>query len=1050
METRIPCNDCGFDLGKLPMTLPQSHPLKASGSRDVEVFCPVCGKSHTNLMKDRGFFLRERRDEDGKLLSTRWRYWSEAAQQARVGAQGPRPVPMGALNIQFGEEAEPIRPSDILFQQVPRFLHQDGSEVRATLPTLPVKPEYLDCLDPEALRRLRDGDDALRARLSDKGGKRVYECVLPLRGKPEKDWEKVTLPLGPDVEGVFLRHWPNIDDIRWRYHLVSLGFDESKGKTEMVRGWDVQALVSGVRKTSSQALEEDEVTLYSHKLPVPSPKDPAQRVYSVAIEGKEGQHQGRPAWVSVALGTAGGLFALKPGRELPVVAMEFGLDFGTSNTVIATQSQGQGQDPETVPSNPETTRWLFGRIDPREDPDELWPGAPWTGSEQHPDLLPSELLLREGSWPQFNGHPEKVSALKLGIDVGVPLMMAQRNRDVARSSVRPLSLLSDFKWQRALRAQRLDGLAQEIWRVQAKFLEVGLLMAIASQIRALGAYPNKVDVWYSYPPAFQDKDKEQLKAAGGGGDTPRPHSLTPRLHALLGLGTRPTFIQGPDEANAAVFSHDPGREFAVFVDIGGGSMEVVVRDEFVESGTDGHQGLEKVVTSKSLYFGGGVYLRALVGAKDQGCVAPGLDYSQLASRVRRYGSGTEFIDATAIFGPQRIPTARLRAQIFGEAVADYVARTLAGMCLEHGYQKGSEGSPEGERRLNLTRNRLFYLNGKRWQLGNKIENRRQVKFTLFLLGNGWNTVEIAVPEGSNQDVETFFAARVRSRLRGLLKQEETVARRITDGEVDLTQLNLVIECPSLMKLKLVKHRKAVVAVQVLKQKAGAAGAGGEMRRGVLGLDMTLGERRIEWFRPFGPPQAGSGLHAARTSAQSLQAPSPRPHVRVANPPEPRAPTLTPDIDDVPPDLMPPPTPPDWHLASPRRELKGKWHLDGLLQELRTTVDAGEWLVWKKGLLSDWMPIKSVPEVWDRLKPVKLWAVALGAMALGKGLGLEAARQAVLASGDPRGCKVWCKDFGPTWKPVIEVADFVSVLPEPVDDGPPPLVDSDGPPPIGSN
>lgn len=227
-----------------------------------------------------------------------------------------------------------------------------------------------------------------------------------------------------------------------------------------------------------------------------------------------------------------------------------------------------------------------------------------------------------------------------------------------------------------------------------------------------------------------------------------------------------------------MFGHDPGREFAVFVDIGGGSMEVVVRDEFVESGTDGHQGLEKVVTSKSLSFGGGVYLRALVGAKDQGCVAPGPRLLQLASRVQRYGSGTEFIDATAIFGPQRVPTARLRAQIFGEAVADYVARTLAGMCLEHGYQKGSEGSPEGKRRLNLTRNRLFYLNGKRWQLGNKIENRRQVKFTLFLLGNGWNTVEIAVPEGSNQDVETFFAARVRSRLRGLLKQRRSIARRM--------------------------------------------------------------------------------------------------------------------------------------------------------------------------------------------------------------------------------------------------------------------------------
>ncbi len=1048
MEGNIPCKDCGFDLSTLPMTLPQSHPSKGAGGRDVEVFCPLCGHPHSNLMKDRGFFLREVRDADGNILSTKWRYWSEAAQQVRSGTQGPRPVPIGALSIQFGEEAEPIRPSEILFQQVFRFMHQSGNEAKPTLPMLPVKPEYLDCLDPEALRRIRLDDEALRARVIQKSGKPMYECTLPLRGLPEKQWKKETLPIGADVEGVFLRHWPNIDDLRWRFHLVSLGFDDAKGRAELSRNWDVQALVPRLIRTTTGTLDEDESTLYPYKLPTPNAKDPGRRVFSTAIEGKDVQpggpalHQGRPAWMSVSLNGSGGVFALPPGKSLGAVGMEFGLDFGTSNTVIATTYPGE-PEAETVAPNQETTRWIFGRIDPREDPDELWPGAAWTG--QCLDLLPSELMLRDGTWPQYNGRPDEVSRMKFGVDIGIPLMMAQRGRDLARSVVRPLSLLSDFKWQRALRAQGLEGLAAEAWRVQAKFLEAGLLMAIASRVHARKEYPTSVDVWYSYPPAFQVKDKDQLEMAGGGGKNPKADAVATRLKWLLGLDNPVGFTRGPDEANAAVFSEDPGREFAVFVDIGGGSMEVVVRDEYVKDGKDGHRGLEQVVTSKSLYFGGGVYLRSLIGTRDKGCVMPGLDFAQLASRVRRYGSGSELMEADRLFGPQRVATARLRAQVYGEAIADFVARTLAGMCLEHGYQKGDEGVPEERRRLNLTRNRLFYLNGKKWQLGGSLHgaanDQRQVKFTLFLLGNGWNTVEIAVPAGANQDVESYFAARVRSRLAGLLKQEEATARRITDGAVNLSALKLVIECPQV--LKMVKHRKAVVAVQVLKQKANTGGAGGDMRRGVLGLEMLMGSRRIEWYRPFGPPQEGVNIDPARKSRISLSAKRPA----EVGPRE----VLPIQQPDDPPSLPPPPPPSgEWHLATPNREPKGKWAFEAMVEELRRQPDAEDWLVWKKGDLGTWTVVKAIPDLWAKVRPSALWAVALGAKSLGTGLGLEAARAAMLSSGDAEGCKVWCKAFGKQWKMVKDVEEFAAVLPPPLDDDGPPPLDDDGPPPLDTN
>lgn len=1044
MEEKIPCKTCGFDLASLPMTLPQSHPAKNSGTRDVEVFCPVCGEQHVNLMKNQYFFLRETRDADGKVTASEWRYWVDKPHSTQVGALRPGTVPLGRLRILFGEEAKPIRTSDIHFPQVPRFMHQEGGEPKAVMPTLPVRPEYLDCLDAEGLRRIRSGDAALQPRIVESGGKRLYRCVLPRSGEPPEKWSALEIPLGPDIEGVFLRHWPNIDDIRWRTHLVSLGFDEVRGASESSRGWEAQAVIPQVKTNSDQQLEEDEVILYREKLPSPSPKESVRRVFSAAIEGRDGLHHGRPAWVALSAGPLGGVFALPPAEQLPLTPMEFGMDFGTSNTVIATQPMGKTA-PETVAPNQETTRWLFGRIDPRVDPDDLWPGAPWTGGER--DLLPSELLLRDRSWPEFNQECDKVSSLKLGVGIGVPLMMAQPQRDPARSAVRPMSLLSDFKWQRALRAQSLEGLAQEAWRVQAKFLEAAMLMTLASRIRNEKVYPSSINLWYSYPPAFGDKDKQHLEWAGGGGASPKPESMAARLQKLLNLRTPVAFTPGPDEASAAVFHHDPNREFAVFVDIGGGSMEVVVRDEYVENGKGGHAGLEQVVTSKSLYFGGGVYLRSLVGDKGKGCLLPGMDYAQLASRIRRYGSGTEFIEAPSVFGPQRLQTARLRAQVFGEAVADYVARTLAGMCLEHGFQRGTERRPEAQRRLNLTRNRLLYWNGKAWQLGGGSADQRRVKFTLFLLGNGWNTVEIAVPEGSKQDVETFFAARVRSRLRALIKQEEATARRISDGEKCLMDVDFVIECPRV--LDLVKHRKAVVATEVLKQKSGAGAGGREMRRGVMGLELTLGGRRIEWYRPFGPPQLGdANLDKARKSKASLQA--------VRPPTGPGPGPVDPGQGGGPPPLVPeeqrPPLPDvrDWHLASSSRTSKGQWDFNGLIAELQKQPDAGEWLVWKKGALAGWTRVSDVTELWERVRPKVLWAVALGKKALGTGLDIEAARRAVLSSGAPADCKVWCKDFKQTWKAVTEVPEFAEVLPPPLDSDGPPSLDSDGPPPLDSN
>ena len=72
---KINCRTCGFDLASLQMTLPQPHADKrqAAGNRDTEVYCPVCGEKHLNLMKNKKFFLREKWSADGKREGAEWR-----------------------------------------------------------------------------------------------------------------------------------------------------------------------------------------------------------------------------------------------------------------------------------------------------------------------------------------------------------------------------------------------------------------------------------------------------------------------------------------------------------------------------------------------------------------------------------------------------------------------------------------------------------------------------------------------------------------------------------------------------------------------------------------------------------------------------------------------------------------------------------------------------------------------------------------------------------------------------------------------------------------
>ena len=878
----LPCTNCGFEIGLLQMELPSSRQEARRARQDLVVHCPLCGQDHPGLLKTLGFFWRESEEK--------YRYWIEGSSTAGETSRKSNSVPIGTsgkLTLRFDKPAEPLGKTDILYSAVPLF--EVGNGVQE--PTLPVREEYLDCLDEEALFDVRRDQPPPGSpkppgwrfgQLQKVANRTTYVSLIPYRGVPREKWETVPRPIVPSrstrddkpvFPGVFVRHWPNVDIESWRFHLVSFGVTQ-RAADALLKDWTwrVKALVPPLlpadRWTASHV--EDET---AGMRVVTVPIDLTQgRVFTVSCDGtrRDGREdRNRPAWIAVQVdgpeGSGGGLFALPPARQVAPqgYTLTFGLDFGTSNTVLATAYEPDGQVRTVSPDPHRTTRYIVGE-GVWDDPYDLWPGGAWLGP--HHDLLPSELYSRV-PWGELARDTSRITTMTLGVDLGIPLRLWSLGPSLAKGAAE--RLLVDFKWARAI-SGRYDTIANQVWMVQSRFLEAAALMAVASRVCDGIAWPEKIAINYSYPPAFSATDRKNLRDAVT--DAAR------RVTTHLGLRDPSEnqkavqFEPGPDEAQAAVMGPLPNRMFTVFVDIGGGSLEVLIEDSLAhpENKQGGHEGLQPEVVRNSLYFGGGTYLRALVNGSKT-CIDG--DYSTLSARVRSFPSGRDFVRAPGLFRSGRVDVARKRARVYGEAIADYVARTLAGMCLEHGFQYLRDGSvPETSRALNLSRNRLFLWNKRtsRWELGEASDasrpDERHVRFTLMLLGNGWNTVEIPIPEGSGQTLESYFGGMVQQRLLQILEHERAAATRITDGRVTLNDVLFEVDCPSIVGTNKdqVLHRKAVVASNLSRRSdaqmvtapsSSGASSGSTSRSTVAGSNGTA---RVELRRCSRPTRSKSG------------------------------------------------------------------------------------------------------------------------------------------------------------------------------------------------
>ncbi len=881
------CLTCGFDMSRLDMTVLYAK----QGAAGRKLRCPICGSNRLAITALERIFFRP-----GALT---WARWGDA------NAGQPGVISVGKFRLKVQGEIKTLTKEMVCFRAVPTFV-SGGARL---WPTMPVRPEFIDVLDPVALEEAQRNPAKFGKQVQEAGRSR-FQYLLPLRGLSEKEWPTHTcdvLPADPSgageseaFRGVSVRLWPNLKrpHSAWKFYVLSVGAANEKGLELFAKGRDFRAHALVPKPQGDGVVRVREL---SHGWEPIATEHGAEGA-SGATQRVLANDTGRPAWVSLAFyppqGSSGsgdplggGLFAIAPGdpTAVPGDSWQVGLDFGTSNTVLAMRfpdGTRRTVQPEKGRARASTTfqvidggpHTIFRGID-------LWPGGAWSGP--YNDLLPSELAATR-RWVDIGARGAgEITNLKFGEELGIPLRGGH-------SKMSSENVVNEFKWKRSVaRDKPAVGDTDKVQALQARFLEGAMLMTLAARLAEEDIAPRTVNVQYSYPLAFDTEDFESLR-----------HATDQASHRLEQLtGAQVIFNRSElDEAQAAVAQEAADKMFRVYLDLGGGSFEILIEDTWARRNEFGHTGMHPHVFSTSIFFGGSAYLRSLVGnneAERQGtCLMPDVaSYAQLAGLVRSMASGRQLVTSRNVIQEAREQKAVRRARAYFGYIVELIARVLAGMCLEHGR------TPDG--RIDLTRNRLFTrveTPTRRWILGTLKgpASERRIEFELILLGNGWGFGEIVLDGMAT--VEQMMAERVRKRLMDLLS-ETPVAREISDGEISLVidsngrstvHPSLSIEMSYVMPEE-GTHRKSRVARGLLESSAGNAGVARRTpeRHGVLGWDVWLNDsgRRLPWYRPFGlggeddreKLRNEASKERAQQQQQPAHAPAAQPAANVANP-----------------------------------------------------------------------------------------------------------------------------------------------------------------------
>lgn len=739
------CGGCGLNFQELALRLDVRSLI--IDDQAVRLHCPACGRP--NSLDLRSLNILHRGDR-----FYRWR--------AAPGAvmRGEYVVEFGRLALAFPEDrVEALTLERMCYPSVPVFRNQDGSW---SYPRLPVRKEFVDFID------------MTRTRLPDVNvERRLYRIELAFRGLDLV--ERVERPLltpksgGPVWEGAHLIFWPDIPYVPWRHYFVRFGF--APERADMYRG-------------------DREVWVYARALePRENPQVSWVRLKTLPSGAQVASLMSRPdwlalEWVSPTLGevVGGGLWQVEPStvRDYPNVTLTVAVDFGTSNTYMAYQIE------------PERTRFPLELRDcsryliaGSQVPAVLNSPEPWfpaKGFNPAGATLPSEIVTVE-SLERLRGGQSALESWKpiedYGIlGAGVKVEYPDRNHTIA-----------EFKWQETVSPDFLRGQYQQL---QAKYLYLLLLIALANLARQDRVGRNTLETRFSYPLSFSEDMKEAFQKV--------LNRVQESLKESTGLPVLCTLSL--DEARAASYSIgqlSPQYHAYLFVDVGGGSADVSLMI-YSES-------REAFVTIDSVRYAGG----ALVSAFSRGgCLQTGITADEFRRYIRETGNLTELQRMGTVFDERRRPIVVRKTEYFYGYLREYLARILAAHFVNGEWQQYREEA--------------------------EVQHIDSYRIALYPLGNGWGFGALLSPKYID-----WLAKELKQRTEGIL-QEVLGTRR-----GDYPRLEIVPQ-----PLPGDTHPKQAVALGLLEKPAGRERREvplGVSFRTILGWTVQVGvTRQIPWHR----------------------------------------------------------------------------------------------------------------------------------------------------------------------------------------------------------
>ncbi|MFL6211547.1 MAG: hypothetical protein ACJ74W_22045 [Pyrinomonadaceae bacterium] len=671
---------CGLDFGKLRTTVNIQTLVDdetAVTMDGVYLYCSACRRKNRLDLDAYGFFQREK---DGVRF---YRWHSAPTKIAETKKRDGYEFKVEELTLEFPGgliAQQKFSVEQMCYPAVPVFGQLDGS---LKLPYLPVDRRFLG---------LVDGSKEIRAEPTGRGGEYRFRFHLRVLAEPvEIVRPAIQLEEGKRgtedetvFQGVHLALWPKTTYQEWRRYFLRLGCAKEhsaafSNQLRTVKAW----------AHASSSLDEQRAERRWLLLDVVGAE--ADKGYT-----RFGLVESRPDWVAIEFQSpgrgdmiGGGVWRIESAADTyPDNNVEIGLDFGTSNTCIASRTAA-GMELLPIRSCDEFIIHGSELPDVLDFPD-TWP--PRQGFGRNKALLPTELLTQQ-NLNDLRSRAKQVKDWRPVVDYTIP-SSGLEVRYPEKEHV-----LAEFKWANMIADAAFQPQAAEL---QKRYLEFLLLLGLA-ELTMQNSIGQGLNVKFSYPLAFDKNERDQLALV----------LKESAQAAARQTGVNITIESPMDESRAAAQlagNYEAGDAACLYVDIGGGSTDIAL----LRIGIDGPDRYTYICSFK--YAGTGL----AVALAEGGCLRPGSDLSHFRRRIREVGNVKELLTSEVLFQSQKRNAITAKSAYFYAYLRQFLARLLAAHIVTGEWQEGLSAEAQNAIRLGGYQVLLYPL-GNGWGFGNFID-----------------------------------------------------------------------------------------------------------------------------------------------------------------------------------------------------------------------------------------------------------------------------------------------------------------------------------------